>query len=167
MMAFLARWRVALGFVAAVAALLLARPTWASWQVGAAIAVLGECLRVWAAGHIDKGREITRSGPYRYLRHPLYTGSTLVGVGFVVAAQSVVVAILAAVYLGLTLMAAVRTEEAALDRKFAGAYTAYRDGRAEPVTRRFSLARAIRNREYRAVTGVVIAFVWLAYRCST
>ena len=164
MIARIARWRVPLGFAAAVVALALARPTWTSLWIGLAIAIVGEALRVWAAGHIEKGREITRSGPYRYYRHPLYLGSSFIGAGFVVAAGSLVVATIAAVYLGATLLAAVRTEEATLDAKFEGAYSAYREGRAEPVTRRFSLARVIANREYRAAVGLLLAFVWLGFR---
>ena len=147
MIATLARYRVPLGFVAGIAALALARPTPRTWLVGLVIAGLGEAVRSWAAGHIEKGREITRSGPYRFVRHPLYLGSALIGAGAVVAAWSLPIAIVGAVYMGLTLAAAVRTEEATLDEKFAGAYTAYREGRAEPVVRRFSLRRAIANRE--------------------
>lgn len=160
----LARWRVPLGFVTALVALVMARPTWLSFCIGLAVAVPGELLRIWAAGHIEKGREITRSGPYRYVRHPLYLGSTLLGIGFTVAARSLPVAVLAAVYLGVTLLAAVRTEEATLDARFSGAYALYREGRADPVTRRFSLARAWANREYRAVAGLLAAFLWLAVR---
>lgn len=160
----LARYRVHLGFLAAIAALVLARPTLLSWKVGLAIAVVGECVRLWAAGHIEKGREITRSGPYRFVRHPLYLGSTLIGVGFSVAAWSVSVAVLCVIYLGITLAAAVRTEEATLDARFSGAYSAYREGRAEPVARRFSWARVVANREYRAVTGLIAAFLYLYWR---
>ena len=60
------------------------------------------------------------------------------------------------------LAAAVRTEEATLDARFAGEYTAYREGRAQPVERRFSWARVRANREYRAVTGFIAAFLLLA-----
>ncbi len=56
-------------------------------------------------------------------------------------------AILTVAYLAVTLMAAVRTEEAALDAKFAGAYSAYRAGLAAPVARPFSWARVLANRE--------------------
>lgn len=160
----LARWRVPLGFLAATAALALARPTWRSFWMGLAVAVPGEWLRIWAAGHIEKGREITRSGPYRFVRHPLYLGSTLLGIGCAIAAASLPVAVLAGAYLVFTLAAAVRTEEATLDARFDGAYSAYREGRAEPVARRFSWARAAANREYRAVIGLVIAFAWLFAR---
>jgi protein-S-isoprenylcysteine O-methyltransferase Ste14 len=160
----LARWRVSLGFVAAAVALVLADPNRASWTAGMVITAVGELLRIWAAGHIEKGREITRSGPYRWLRHPLYAGSTLIGIGFAIASRSLLVAVLGAAYLGLTIRAAVRTEEAALDARFAGAYSAYRAGQADPVARSFSLSRAIANREYRALAGVVLAFLWLALR---
>lgn len=164
MMQRLARYRVHLGFLSAAVALVLARPTKSSLLAGIVVAAIGEMTRVWAAGHIEKGREITRSGPYRFVRHPLYLGSTLIGIGFAIASWSVAVAVLCVIYLGVTLAAAVRTEEATLDARFDGAYTAYREGRANPVTRRFSWARVIANREYRAVIGFVGAFAFLAWR---
>lgn len=158
----LARYRVHLGFLSAAAAFVLARPTRSSLVAGLIVASVGELIRIWAAGHIEKGREITRSGPYRFVRHPLYLGSTLIGIGFAIAAWSVPVALLCVLYLGLTLAAAVRTEEATLDARFAGEYTAYREGRADPVARRFSWARVMANREYRAVAGFIAAFLLLA-----
>jgi protein-S-isoprenylcysteine O-methyltransferase Ste14 len=163
-MRWLARFRVPLGFGCAAAALLLARPSWTSWMAGLALAGSGEALRIWAAGHIEKGREITRSGPYRWVRHPLYLGSVLIGTGFATAARSWLVLTLAVLYLGLTIGAAIRTEEAALDRRFGGAYTAYRAGQSAPVARAFSWSRAAGNREHRAVLGLVLAFGYLAAR---
>jgi protein-S-isoprenylcysteine O-methyltransferase Ste14 len=162
----LARWRVPLGFVAAAVVFVLARPSWRSWSIGLAIALAGAAVRVWAAGHLEKSREITRSGPYRFIRHPLYAGSILLGIGFAVAAHTFLVGIIAVVYLGLTLTAAIRTEEAFLDQKFDGAYTTYRAGRAEPVMRRFSWTRVRANREYRAVMGLAVAFVLLILKIS-
>ena len=163
---FLARFRVFLGFVCAAAAFWLANPNALSLYAGAAIAIAGEGIRIWAAGHIQKGREITRSGPYRYVRHPLYAGSAIIGLGFIVASRSIVVALLVVVYLGATLTAAMRTEETALDEKFAGEYSAYRDGIAQPVQRSFSLDRVMANREYRAMTGLVVGLLvlWLRSR---
>jgi protein-S-isoprenylcysteine O-methyltransferase Ste14 len=158
----IARWRVPLGFLSAAVAFFLARPSWMSLVAGFLIAVPGELLRIWAAGHIDKGQEITRSGPYRYVRHPLYLGSTLLGVGFGVASRSAIVLTLTVAYLAITLVAAMRSEEAVLDTKFAGAYAAYRAGLADPVARPFSWARVAKNREYRAVMGLVAAFAILA-----
>ena len=164
MLKTLARVRVPLGFVSALVAFALARPTWHVWSIGLTVAAAGEAVRIWAAGHIDKGREITTSGPYRFLRHPLYTGSALIGVGFACAARSLPVFAIVALYLLITITAAVRTEEAELDRQFRGAYSDYRAGMMASVVRRFSWARAFRNREHRAVMGLIAAFVFLAWR---
>jgi protein-S-isoprenylcysteine O-methyltransferase Ste14 len=160
----LARRRVALGFVAAVAVLLLARPTPLAWRIGVVMAACGEAIRIWAAGHLEKGSEVTRSGPYRWTRHPLYLGSSTIAVGVIVASRSVIVAMLIAVYMVATITAAVRVEEAFLTRRFGDAYDRYRASRAEPMPRRFSATRAIRNREHRAVAGLAAGFALLALK---
>jgi len=161
---WLARRRVPLGFLCAVVAFATAKPTTQSIVAGAIVAVPGELLRLWASGHLHKGREITRSGPYRFVRHPLYLGSAILGLAFIVASHSVVAGVVAAIYLAVTLAAAIRSEEAGLDRKFAGEYAAYREGLAAPVDRPFRIERVIANREYRAAVGVVIAFGLLVLR---
>ncbi|HEX6323404.1 MAG TPA: isoprenylcysteine carboxylmethyltransferase family protein [Vicinamibacterales bacterium] len=165
-MAFLARRRVALGFICGIAALVLARPTRASLLLGAVIAAAGEAMRIWAAGHLEKSREVTTSGPYRFTRHPLYAGSAVITLGFVIAARSLWVALLAAVYLALTYTAAMRREEAFLTAEFGAAYPDYKAGRLGGVARTFSLERAMRNREYRAVMGLLVAFaiLWVRLR---
>jgi protein-S-isoprenylcysteine O-methyltransferase Ste14 len=160
----LARRRVTLGFVTTITALVLAQPTWTTWRVGLVVALLGEAMRVWAAGHLEKGREVTRSGPYRWTAHPLYVGSSLMALGVVVAARSWPVAILAALYMGSTITAAIRTEEAFLRSRFGAAYDQYQQSRAEPMLRRFSVERAMRNREYRAALGLAIGFALLALK---
>ena len=160
----LARRRVSLGFVAAAATLVFARPTWDAWRTGLLIAVAGECLRVWAAGHLEKSREVTRSGPYRFLRHPLYAGSIVIALGTAVASRSVGVAAMAALYMGVTIAAAIRVEESHLRQVFGTTYEDYRASRAEPMVRRFSLARAVRNREQRALAGLILGFALLALK---
>jgi protein-S-isoprenylcysteine O-methyltransferase Ste14 len=163
-MAFLARRRVALGLVVAVAAVALARPTWESWWLGLAVAAAGETLRVWAAGHLEKGREVTRSGPYRLMRHPLYVGSSVLAAGIVIASRDPVLGVLAALYMGATITAAVRTEERFLRKSFGETYDRYARSDSAPMPRRFSLARAVRNREYRAVLGLLLGFAFLALK---
>jgi protein-S-isoprenylcysteine O-methyltransferase Ste14 len=162
--AFLVRRRVTLGFVVAVAALMMARPTWTSWSAGLAVACVGEALRIWAAGHLEKGREVTRSGPYRWTRHPLYVGSAIIALGVVIAAWSVVVALIGAVYIGVTIPMAIHAEESFLRRTFGGTYDLYRRDEAPPMLRRFSLEHARRNREHRAVAGLIGGFAILAAR---
>jgi protein-S-isoprenylcysteine O-methyltransferase Ste14 len=151
----LARKRVPLGTVCAVGALWLARPTWHSLALAALPAILGEGLRVWAAGHLLKGREVTTSGPYRLTRHPLYVGSFLLGIAFCIAAAHPGAAALVLAYLAITLLAAMRTEEATLDARFGTDYERYRTGELVD-DKRFSLRQAIANREHVTVLGVGI-----------
>jgi len=161
----LARRRVPLGFAFGIVALWFAQPTRQSLLWGAIVAVLGELVRIWAAGHLEKGREVTASGPYAFTRHPLYLGSSLIALGLVIAAANLIVAAIVVGYMAVTLTAAIRTEEAHLTEKFGAAYPEYRAGRTS-VKRRFSLERAMRNREYRAATGVLVVLAILAWKAS-
>jgi protein-S-isoprenylcysteine O-methyltransferase Ste14 len=162
----IARLRVPAGYVAGIAALWLATPTPRMLAIGAAIGAIGEALRIWAAGHLEKGSEVTNTGPYAVTRHPLYAGSVIMGAGLAVAANSLAVAALVAAYLAITITAAIRSEEAHLTDKFGVDYPAYRDGTASRAARRFSFDRAMRNREYRALLGFVAVLVLLAVRMS-
>jgi len=168
----IARGRVALGFVSGVLVLILAQPTARSLAIGMSIAALGEVVRIWAAGHLHKSREVTASGPYRFVPHPLYVGSTVMGVGLAIACASIPVAVLIALYLVTTLTAAIKSEEAFLRRTFGEQYDLYRSGiaakRRDPAAsrRRFSLAQAIANREYRAVAGFVVALLLLVWKAA-
>lgn len=164
MRAWLTRMRVPLGFGLAAVVLGLASPTRDTWIAGALVALCGEAVRVWAAGHLEKSREVTTTGPYRYLRHPLYFGSTLIAIGVAIAARHLVVAVAIGVYVGLTISAARRSEEAHLREKFGDAYDAYAERRAAPVVRAFSRERALRNREHHTVAGLVAGFALLALK---
>ena len=161
---WLARWRVPLGYALGIVAFLLASPTAFSLALGAAIGGIGEALRIWAAGHLEKGREVTRSGPYALTRHPLYLGSAIMGAGFAIAARSAVVALIVGAYLIATIVAAIRSEEAHLTDKFGSAYADYRRGRATEGSRRFAIERALRNREYRALAGFIAVIALLFAR---
>jgi protein-S-isoprenylcysteine O-methyltransferase Ste14 len=160
----IARLRVPLGFAFGVLALWLAQPTSRSLSIGGIIAVMGEALRLWAAGHLEKGREVTTSGPYAVTRHPLYVGSAVMGAGLIVAADSAVVGAVVFAYLAVALTAAIRTEEAHLTEKFGAAYPEYREGRAPGAPRAFSFARAFRNREHRAIAGLALTLAVLAWK---
>ena len=152
-----ARARVAAGFVVAAAAFWLARPTWSALAAGAPLAAAGALLRVWAAGHLRKGAEVTRSGPYRHLRHPLYWGSLLMGVGFAVAAAEPVAAGLVVAYLAVTLLAAARLEEATLREAFGEEFDEYLRGAGPQSARQFSARRMAANGELRALAGFAAA----------
>jgi len=52
--------------------------------VAVPLIVLGAALRGWGAGHLVKNDDLTTTGPYGHLRHPLYLGTILAGTGFAV-----------------------------------------------------------------------------------
>ena len=162
----IARFRVALGFLSGIAVLVLARPTKTSIGFGLPVAIAGELLRVWAAGHLNKSREVTRSGPYRFIAHPLYMGSSLIGAGLAIGAGSLYVSAIVGAYLLVTLTAAIRSEEAFLRQAFGGAYDEYKLRDDVDREQRFSWARAMANREYRAMVGVTIALLLLVFKAT-
>ncbi len=166
MLARCARWRVPVGFVVGLLGLGLAQPTWPSLRRGALVALFGAGLRVWAAGHLDKGREVTSSGPYRWVRHPLYLGSALMGIGFIIAANHAGAAALVLLYLLVTLTAAIRIEDAWLAARFGADYAAYRAGHLPRSSRRFTFARVRANREGRALAGFVAVLAVLAWKAA-
>ena len=159
----LSRWRVALGFLFGAIVFWLARPTPTTLTAGAILAGAGEVFRMWAAGHLQKSREITTSGPYKLCAHPLYVGSGLMGAGLALASGSVSVAVLVALYLGVALPASARQETAFLRQKFGDQYQRYRDGssgdQADGAGRRFSFSRAFANHEHRAVIGLLLSLI--------
>jgi len=161
---FLARRRVALGFVFGAFVVYFAAPQPMTIALGAAVAVIGQAVRIWAAGHLEKSREVTVSGPYRFMRHPLYVGSSIMAIGVVIACQSLVVAVLVALYMSLTISSAISSEEAFLRERFGNAYDDYAASRGPRVERRFSWARAWRNKEYRAATGLVLFLLAMTVR---
>jgi protein-S-isoprenylcysteine O-methyltransferase Ste14 len=110
-------------------ALWLSRPTPASIAAGALPIVLGEGLRLWATGHLHKNDSLTVTGPYAYLRHPLYFGTLLIGLGFLIMAWSPMALGLAAlfggVYFGYYMPYKDRIESARLESLYGDAYRRY------------------------------------------
>ena len=53
------------------------------WGLGAA--ALGIGVRLWASGHVKKDKVLATTGPYAYVRHPLYVGNHLITAGFCLA----------------------------------------------------------------------------------
>ena len=55
--------------------------------IGPAGVAAGLLLRAWATGHLEKNIRLAESGPYAYVRNPLYLGTLLVAAGFVIASR--------------------------------------------------------------------------------
>jgi protein-S-isoprenylcysteine O-methyltransferase Ste14 len=52
---------------------------------GIGFAVLGGLIRLWASGHVKKDKVLATTGPYGFVRHPLYVGNHLITLAFCLA----------------------------------------------------------------------------------
>ncbi|MBI3994923.1 MAG: isoprenylcysteine carboxylmethyltransferase family protein [Nitrospirae bacterium] len=75
-------------YLSLVFLLIFARPTPGWLLSGLVIVLAGEALRIWAAGHLKKTREVTTTGPYAYVKNPLYLGTLLILIGFCFMARN-------------------------------------------------------------------------------
>lgn len=166
---FVQKLRVPAGFLLLVTFAVLSRPNLRSLAVGFPVCLFGLFLRGWAAGHLAKNERLATSGPYAFMRNPLYAGTLLTAAGIVIASRSFpLAAIFAAVFL-LVYLPAVELEEQHL-RKLFPEYAGYaeRVGRFFPkhAIRKsqppFSLSLYRRNEEYKAAAGFLLAAAWLA-----
>jgi protein-S-isoprenylcysteine O-methyltransferase Ste14 len=125
--------------------------------------MLGEVLRLWAAGHIEKTKSLATGGPYAHTRNPLYLGSVIMAAGMAVAAASPWVALAGAVYLLAFYPAVIREEATFLSGKFGAAYAEWaaavplfwpRLRASGPRASRFDWARVRMNREWRTALAL-------------
>jgi protein-S-isoprenylcysteine O-methyltransferase Ste14 len=112
---------------------------------GVVVMWLGLAVRAWAVValgasfrttvEVDPGQAVVARGPYRWIRHPSYTGLLVIVAGFGLAAGSW---LSFAACLILPLPAIVRrihVEEAELERVLGDAYRGYASGRARLMPR--------------------------------
>jgi protein-S-isoprenylcysteine O-methyltransferase Ste14 len=107
---------------------------WIAW-LGIALTWVGVAIAVWARYCIGvywsarvtlkEGHQLIRSGPYAFVRHPIYTGMLVAAIG-----ATLVVGELRGIVAVVLLLAAhsrkAMREEALLTKEFGDQYTAYR-----------------------------------------
>ena len=157
------RYRVPAGWVLGALVLALARPSPSSLALGLPLAVLGEAVRLWASGHIEKTKRLATGGPYARSRNPLYLGSVLIALGVAVASASPwVVGAMAAYFLAFY-PSVMREEAAFLAAKFPDEHAAWaaavplfwpRPTPGGPRSSRFAWARVAMNREWRTAAAL-------------
>ncbi len=164
------RSRVPLGFIFAAAYFWFARPTWTSLCTGFAVATVGVLVRALASGHIRKNAELATTGPYAYTRNPLYLGSIIIAVGFIIAARNLWVGVGALAMFAFIYLPVITAEEKYLRSAFPG-YDRYAHevprflprlspylagAEVDDGSAHFSSALYLRHREYNAALGAVL-----------
>jgi protein-S-isoprenylcysteine O-methyltransferase Ste14 len=76
-------------YIGAILLVVFARPNIAGMVVGVVLIVLGEAFRIWAAGHLQKNETLTTTGPYAYVKNPLYVGTILITTGFCILGNNI------------------------------------------------------------------------------
>jgi protein-S-isoprenylcysteine O-methyltransferase Ste14 len=158
--------RVPAGTILGVIFLLWMHPSIRSLWIGGAIALPGSLLRLWAAGHIEKGRVLTRSGPYAITRNPLYLGSFIMALGIIIGGQGYFLLPLFGIFFAVFYIPVMKAEEQELfggygeqfveySKKVPLFFPAFR--RAGSASSAFLWSRVVRNREHRTVAGLIVA----------
>ena len=114
-----------------------AHPTWFTFWTGLLIATVGELIRIWGVGHAGRAtrtrnvdaENLVTSGPFRYVRNPLYLGNLLIYSGFTFLSGvwlpwSVILALILFIFQYYFI---VSLEEEYLLDKFGPAYENYRN----------------------------------------
>jgi len=115
------------------------------WPVvaGLVLIVAGIGLRAWSIAalgrlfqyqiQIQPGHQVVTGGPYRYVRHPSYTGIALVLTGIALASDDVWSLVAVAALGGAGLLVRIRAEERQLAQALGGEYERFAAGRKRLV----------------------------------
>ncbi len=95
------------------------------------IATLGRFFQYWIK--IQPGHRVVADGPYRYVRHPSYSGIVLVLAGIALACDDVWSLVAVAVLGGAGLVVRIRAEERQLTQALGGEYEHFAAGRKRLV----------------------------------
>lgn len=128
--------RQAIGILLVAAYAWWSAPTRELFWPGAVIAVIGILVRLWASGFVMKNKELSTTGPYSMVRHPLYTGNILMLVGFCLANGMLWSWVVGAFFLWFWYPPAISYEDSKLQRIFGDAWQAWSKSTPALIPRR-------------------------------
>jgi len=168
-----ARLRVPSGFLIVVVFAWFSNPSPESLMWGVPVSLAGLALRGWAAGCLAKNQRLATGGPYAYMRNPLYVGTLLVAAGLAIASRSIGLAVLFAIVFLFVYLPVIQNEEQHL-RNIFPEYAEYAE-RVPALFPRFGsglsgqefrLALYLKNQEYQAGAGFLIALLYLLWKVA-
>ncbi len=127
---------------------------------------IGIIIRFLSAGYIEKSKELTTAGPYAFLRHPLYLGNFLIGLGFAIISHNLLIFTYFLLGFPLFYYFAIKEEESELLKKFKEDFIEYKNKmpaffpRLLPYPKRkkkkFDFKLLIRNGELIRIFGLLL-----------
>lgn len=121
----------------------LALPVWLRW-LGVAVALAGFGLMQWAQNSLGKNwsdtpvqlkeHSLTRSGPYRWVRHPIYTAFLLILSAPLFVSANWLIGLSWMLMTYIDVSARIKAEEAMLQKEFGQSFASYKEktGRLMP-----------------------------------
>lgn len=138
-----------------------------TFRWGVILMALGEAIRFWALGFMEKkGKQLAMSGPYTFVRNPLYVGNFFLGLGIAVMVWNWIILVLfLAGFLGIY-TGTIRSEEKHLREMFGKSYEEYCRNVPSflprfipyqaPVKESFLWSRIVKHHEYITVAGIFL-----------
>jgi len=146
-----------------------------SIKAGVGYIIAGALIRLWSNGYAIKNDKLTTSGPYAFVRNPLYLGTFLIAIGFVIVLKSDPSWLewgaggIFLIALSLTYYRTIKGEQGMLLEKYKEAYSdycqkvpamipcliPYKRGEKWP----FNLQRLINSKEHKPVFWIYIILV--------
>lgn len=93
---------------------------------GISLIAAGAGIRLWANGYAVKSTRLTTSGPYAFVRHPLYLGTMLVFWGFMALCDSLLAGAVFFIALAAAYYETIKEEERHLAHMFGGEFLDYK-----------------------------------------
>ncbi|MEW6087214.1 MAG: methyltransferase [bacterium] len=161
------RVRIYAAWLAAIFLFVSSRNAGFKWW-GIFFALVGLIIRTWACGYLQKNKTVISSGPYRYTRNPLYLGSFIMGAGFFSAFHNILVVSMLTFVFAYIYYPVILDEERILEEKFGNEFREYKNHVPRIIPdfnvngfcgekAKFSWENVIRNKEYNAWVGFLLA----------
>lgn len=138
-------------------------------MAGGLLSLSGLLIRTLAAGSILKDEKLAWGGVYARLRHPLYVGSFLLGLGLSVAGGRWWFPVAFSVLFGWVYSLTIRAEEVELESRFGDLFSIYRENvpaflplvrpyRPVDPSPGFRVGVYLRNSEWQAALGAGVGY---------
>ncbi len=166
-------YRIPLGFLVGFLYTWRADPSTVSFLIGAALMVLGECIRFVSSGTLIKFEGVINNGIYAYTRNPLYIGSFFIGMGACIMGRDMIFTMLFLILYLLIYARVIRREESYLINRYGDEYLHYLHKVPRILPRRFKLREvlgetepflAVKNREHLTIVGTAVVWAIMAFK---
>ncbi|MCI0527990.1 MAG: isoprenylcysteine carboxylmethyltransferase family protein [Nitrospira sp.] len=170
---FVGYHRIILSGMVGVLLYVFAKPTVWTIIAGCPIILIGEGIRIWSSGYITKNQMLVQDGPYAFMRHPLYLGTFVIGLGFAIMGAKISLIVLYLIAFTIIYFSTIAEEEESLRHRFGNEFFEY--ARQVPLfvplptaamsgQTKFQWQRVMGHREYKTWLAIGIFLVLMFFK---